>query len=632
MINRLSALPGIARSTARAIARHRRGALWSLLALVTLLIVHRVMDTAYVELHMVTGENSKLVVYWADTHENFSERRQASMSTFSHRRHYALLLDDIESIDRLRIDPANRRTTVKIREVSIYQFGADPIRLVNPSALTRLQPRKDVEAYRLTNEGLEVTANGPDLQLELKIDAPEVSLSAFALLWRTAAILVLVGLAIRCLGPMSRDYRFVPYLMLLAFSVVFMMAESSRINAHPDEYMHVLGARYFTDHHAPPAACQEGTLHAYSPYGVSRMNSTEIAYFATGKFAAALAFLPVSESFRLRYFNVTLFGLLLLLSIVRVRFRIMCLPLLLSPQVWYLFSYVNSEGLAIFATMIAAHQAMDEDSALRRLITARRLPHRALHVLALGVLLGVLLLVKKNFYVFLLFAGLWLGAWFLIHRPGSVSTYLRRILPVIAIGLAVYGTWIYQHEAVNDFDRDAAIDACRDRLAYDQYSESTPLEKTLDSLYLREKGYPFSVLFDRSWGTKVFHSAVGDFGYLELHSGDDYYHLVAAVLLALFAYVAVRVIRYGNRLDKITLALAAAMFAFILAATMWKSWTRDFQPQGRYFFPMLPIVAVLFANVSRVLNRRVVAGFVIVLAAFALYFFVYIGLAGIRKY
>lgn len=618
---------------ARFFCRHRRRFAWSLVTLVALLIGHKALNTAVVEIEISSPHRSGFSIYWADEAQNYSESRVTHIRTYPHRKHYRLLIGGMRDIVRLRIDPTTRPETVTIRELSIYQFGFEPIRL-RGTQLHRIKPFRRAEILDPGSSRLTVRSHGADPQLELTIDALRVehAMPPGIDLWPALVIIVLcVGFA-KSIRAMSRDYAFVPYAMLVAFTLVFVMSTLSRINAHPDEYVHIQAARYYIDHHQPPGACSEDTLHSYSPYGVSRLDSTEIAYFLTGKFAGALSFLPVGDAILLRYFNVFLLGILLLLSVRSVPFRMICLPVLASPQVWYVFSYVNSEGTALFAGLVVAHQLLNEESALRQLLagnSGRR--HRAWRWLGLGSLAALLLLIKKNFFVLDLFLASWVVVIFWFDTHHQYAQYARRLFPVTLVALLLYGAWIVSYEAANDFHRAENVEACRDRMVKPTYRPDASPESLHPTLYWRDRGYPFGRLFEQHWGTKVFYSAFGHFGYLEYLGPKTYYRIVAIVLLSFFAYVGYAAFRRGNTAQRLTAALGLGMFILLLALTMWVSWTKDFQPQGRYFFPMVPIVGLVLGYLRRLLDQRIVTAAFLLLFALSAYFFIFIGLFAIPK-
>ncbi len=626
------------RQRAQASVTHAVGAVRSraaillvmLLAAATFVGMQRLMNTSFVIVEIETDDPTRLGIYWAGPGQSYAEPRSRHVRITPEKGSYTLLLPGAGDIERLRLDPATASTRLRLGEIALYRFGQDAVRIRRGSDFDRITALNQVGELRNHGRVLEFETTGGDPQLEVAASISGADAGIFSVAWRAAVATLVLTLLAGLLRRCGTRFDYVPYGMLAAFIVVYLMADVSRINAHPDEYVHLGAARYYIDHGSPPAACDPTTLDTYSPYGVSRLNNTEIAYFLNGRLASTLSFLPIADAYLARYFNVALFAILVLLTMLRPGFRVFCLPLLLSPQFWYMFSYINSEGFAIFAGVIAAWQVADPQSLLRRALDGSSSSIAGALVMV-ALFSGALLLVKKNFYVFVLYLGLWCATALLLPAGRHLIRAIPRFIPAVLAGLALYGAWIYQHHAANDFQRAERIAECREVMASSRFSESSPLGETLPNLFWRDKGRPFTDLFREQWGGKVFQSAFGDFGYLELHAGSAYYSAIAVLLVALVGFVGWSVNRRGDAVEKAAFWGAVATFAIILGATLWKAWTRDFQPQGRYFFPMIPIAALMLGTVYRRLNPTVLAVLVMALLLPGMWFFLEIGLAGIRR-
>jgi len=78
--------------------------------------------------------------------------------------------------------------------------------------------------------------------------------------------------------------------------------------------------------------------------------------------------------------------------------------------------------------------------------------------------------------------------------------------------------------------------------------------------------------------------------------------------------------------------LSALFFASLLVlASLHHSWTADFQAQGRYLFPLLPILGVAAAAGERFISRRVFCFFSILLFTISCYSFIFIGIRGLPR-
>ena len=257
--------------------------------------------------------------------------------------------------------------------------------------------------------------------------------------------LVFVGVLLAAL-VLERCFEQGDTLVVVCLAMVFVliacMATLSRVGVHPDEGVHVRAADYFQQHVLPPPVGAPDIRNTYSVYGVSRLHSGEIAYLLLGKCARLFHALALPSYMVERYCNVAFWGLLLLLAVACRDFRLLMLPMLLSPQIWYIFSYVNSEAFACLVMMLAAWQLASPESAWNRLLAGGADGTKAspLSSVWLGLLFALLLLIKKNFYFFVLFLGgyvLWRLLWG--YTPCQRGT-LRRMALVLLIGLSVFAT------------------------------------------------------------------------------------------------------------------------------------------------------------------------------------------------
>jgi len=134
---------------------------------------------------------------------------------------------------------------------------------------------------------------------------------------------------------------------LLASAVlVAVMAVESRINAHPDEELHLVAGLYFREHWLPPAVGARDTAATYSAWGFSYLDEADIVYLLFGKVAAFGQQVGLNPALAMRWFQVLLYWALIAWALARARtFAPMLGFLLLTPQVWYIFSYINGDAL-----------------------------------------------------------------------------------------------------------------------------------------------------------------------------------------------------------------------------------------------------------------------------------------------
>ena len=433
-------------------------------------------------------------------------------------------------------------------------------------------------------------------------------------------------------GKRLYGFHYIPHALLIAFTLIIVMATLSRPNSHPDEFMHVRGAHYYKSHSLPAEVCDPATLHTYSVYGASRLNSHEISYYVAGKFARIIDLVPISDYLRFRYFNVLLFLFIVIMASYSNIFRILSIPVLLSPQIWYLFSYFNSEAFAIFSTLVVAHQIFDSGSLLRRTLTMPRSWRFTVAIILCGALFSLLLLIKQSFYFFPLFLGLCTVALLWHFRINPMRSSFRfRASAILVIAVAFYGGWIGLNEAVNGFDRNAKLTECREQTAKYIYKPSTPIDKTAPTLYRKQKGLPLSSLFEAGWAGVVLRSAFGYYGYFDAPASPLHYNLVKILFTGFLAYLFISVLVRGDFARRSFIVIAIITFLAVFATTLWKSWTRDFQPQGRYFFSLIPIIGSLCYSCRHFYNGKILSAFILGLYLLSLHSFLYVGLVEIAK-
>jgi hypothetical protein len=96
--------------------------------------------------------------------------------------------------------------------------------------------------------------------------------------------------------------------------------------------------------------------------------------------------------------------------------------------------------------------------------------------------------------------------------------------------------------------------------------------------------------------------------------------------LLLVGHLAFAVIRSRDR-DLIVIGALVVLFAgLVVFISIWHSWTGDFQAQGRYLFPILPMLGILLSAARVHFNPRVLLPLLT-----ACYSFIAVGLGEIPK-
>jgi len=605
---------------------------------VTLLLAlcywHFALRGALVELEVDSGARRHMFkIYWAGSGEEFSEKRMSRVLLEPGVATVRFRIGDLGGMTSLRLDPSERGgAKVLLRRLTIRQEGFPLLRLVSVSDFKGLLPVQGVRELDATEQGLRITTQTQDAQLLWRLPplAGTTSLPLEGVRLGLIGVLVYaVALAMRE-TPLA-DLGWVSYLATGILALVLTMAVVTARDAHPDEGVHIAAAQYYQDHWLPPKIGDPAIRDTYSLYGISRLHSGEIFYWIAGKYLRLLAPLQLPPHLALRSFNVLLWAVMLLWMTVRPPARLLALPLLISPQIWYVFSYGNSDAFALFLAMALVWQATVPDSMFRRLGTAS-VTEDAWRIIGLGLLLALILLCKKNIYFFLLFLGgalLWgllqegQGDWRRVWRPWGLILVVALLGYVLVLGVD-YG--------VNGPDRRGKLEQARRDYAAPLFHPDTPLAKLHPHLRMRERGSPLASILDKGrWGEKTFRSSFGVYGYTSVSASFPYYDTMRWLAGGMLVFTALAIALRGGRYGLALLLLFFSIGAALILSALYCAWAIDFQAQGRYFLPLIPMLALLLGMQRGVLPAIPLQLGVLALAVVSLYGFLVVGLPGLVR-
>lgn len=500
----------------------------------------------------------------------------------------------------------------------------------------------------------------------------------WGLFWTLTAVVTLIHFARR--APPTRA------LAVAAAAMIGLLATLaiSDYSVNPDEALHEVDAHYFKSHWAPPALDDPALTGNFqtSPYGVSYLAEWNVVYLVAGKSAQLLASLGTDERTTYRLVNVSLF-LLMIAALAAIRAPPGAyLILLVTPQLWYLFSYFNGDALPFATGLIAATLVLMPQGRLVPLLRGEApLDLRtAGHVLLFCACLGLMLISKKNYWPVVAFIVLSLSARTLDLRApvaAALATLLvlvvadmaagsalaaaygaAIIVPAILAGLVAMGVcahaaiallrqhhgrkrvlrlastlglallvaapWIVIDQARNQGKAETVL-LLRETHAGGMFKPSHPLEETYAGLRKYEKGHTLPQLLSPplSWGDTSYRSFLGAYGYMEYFNSSTHNRLATALLMILLACGLV-IGRATGTLSGAQIFICIGSVAAMLGASLLHSWTYDFQPQGRYVLGiliiLLPLALVpLRATRLKVLYTALAIGF-FALSAWSLIF------------
>ena len=576
----------------------------------------------------------QMQLFYAPVDGGYSEKRSQHFRMTPDQAEYSFIVGNYKLIDslkaglRLRFDPMMYGGDFFLREIVIHQPGYRTVRINHDTGFQYLRPVNDIDSLQMDDQGLVIHSTGCDPQLEILLTPRDISFD-YGFLFRIAAGTVVVASLLYLLlfwGGLA-EYGLVPCLMSFALALIFAMAALNQGVIHSDEIVHLRAGQYYEQHWAPPEICAPDTKKSYSVFGVSRLDSFEISYFFAGKFARLLSWFTIDDLHANRYFNVFLFLILVLLSGRYATMRLLVMSLLISPQVWYLYSYCNSDAFALTVITLVAYQAVAGQSMTNRFLTAR-LDNASEKIQAVLVclLFALLLFLKPNYYVFIIFLGLfflyrlWTGYY---EQTGLV---LRRVVIIALVAAALFGVRWGMDVHLNGFHRSAKRQECRIQRAEHFFNPATPLAKRYPFLRLKERQVPLRDLFEKhNWGFKTFVHSFGVYFITPLADLGLFKFFMAALAgFGLFIIGSICLHRQWRHL--ILLGMVLFCSALLIALSLWNSWVASFQAQGRYLFPILTMTAILVAEMRSYLNRKLLCGFVLLFFGVSAYSFIFVGM------
>jgi|GEM_PF-2221352 len=605
------------------------------LFILSYILLLKLADYSFVQIDISNSHSSSFKIYWAtDQNPNFTEKRSTSTYVNNRKNHYIIPIPvSLSEIKKLRFDPVKRKAVrTEIREISVHHINLSPVRFKDKSSFSSLKPSKDVTKLSIGNDRLVSTSGGYDPFFLANLAGVERQPEPYVRILQATLLSLMLFFLITQISVVSRHLRFVPLGMVIAASVILALATVTKMDEHPDEITHVQNATFYVNHYIPPEICSEEVLFTYSVYGVSRVDAREIAYFLGGRYLQAVDFIPVPDYLKLRYLNVLLFFVLTFLALRRQSFRMLALPVLLTPQAWYLFSYYNSDALSLFVVLVTGYQIFARDSILRRLLRGESSMMMPVWVCALALLVAMQYWIKINYFFYPLFLGMLAVSWLLVNRRLPRIANPTPILLAIALGTGLFLGWQTTRNVVNDFSISEKMLECRETTAGKYYKPSTPLNETHPYFRLRDKGVTFFAMLEKyNWTERFFYTGLGAYGYTEYLNSIMHYQIASFFILLMFIYVVLTIFILGDAVARLSvLSALAAMFGLVLAAA-YNNWTMDLQPQGRYLMVFLPIFGSLMAMYARMLNVRVLMLLAVVPFTLALYSFLAVALVELPK-
>jgi hypothetical protein len=134
------------------------------------------------------------------------------------------------------------------------------------------------------------------------------------------------------------------------------------------------------------------------------------------------------------------------------------------------------------------------------------------------------------------------------------------------------------------------------------------------------------------WFAKTFRSTFGVYGYFTISAPDIYYRTIQWIGTAFLLFFIGSVIMRGGMQSNILLFAGLGCGISLISISLWHSWTSDFQAQGRYLFPIILLLGIIYSETKDIFQKRIFNFFVFSMIAISFYSFIYIALRYIPKY
>ena len=420
--------------------------------------------------------------------------------------------------------------------------------------------------------------------------------------------------------------RLVRVLFLLALFFIINLAWQSDFNLHPDEHAHVECLEYFSDYSDLPKVGDSRAKDSYQkPWAISRLDDLGVSYFLAGKFRNIVEKFFDNEMIADRAFNALIFFLFFVLG-KNKRQMLFLAPLLCSPQIWYLYSYANRGGFVLFISLLLAWQLVNQQSALNTYLKEETPLLNLKYCLLPGVLLGILSIEQTNYILFIMFVFSML-LWRLLFFVENKKKFIVKVLIFIMMGASIFAVRKGIDISINGFNKQEQRIAYAEEHAEPMFKPSLASSKdSYAGLRLKDKGVGFMEMFDPEWDwhKMTFKSFAGFYGYYMEYSPKWYYYYVlliyALVLLVFFKH---SFLKENWKYNLFSVLSLTALLGGILMGILF-SWLHDFQPQGRYIFPIIPIILsycwIIVPRLSR-LDRSIIVTCFMALSLLSVYSF-----------
>jgi len=372
------------------------------------------------------------------------------------------------------------------------------------------------------------------------------------------------------------------------------------------------------------------SIHTFSSYHSSYLSTGELYYPVAAVWTSLLSTLtdlPLDQVQIVRLFSVVCFALLVGL-LLRQKNHGLLLPFLITPQLWYVFGYANSDWFGVAVSTLLLLFLNTSRFTFHRFAIGGSFA-RFLQLVPIFILLGLLCFSKPNYWVSAIFC--FYEPLVRIFRKKSTVTSRIRASAFCLIVLAVSSSCIALKSSFSHATETRIVEApeARPGLALDKTAEVMNRLSQTRNLYTHQVSL-WNLLTERQWIWLSCRSFFGDFGWMNFHLTTSYYCIVILLFGALL-FTVIRVSRGEQNFLPTSWFTVLVIGANIFLAIAF-SWLIDLQPQGRYLFPSLLAIGWMLSRLRNWQSSRIVFGLVVILAIMGLYAFICYGVIPLKEH
>lgn len=418
-------------------------------------------------------------------------------------------------------------------------------------------------------------------------------------------------------GMLQKQVRHICCIFLLAvFALVLWMAVGSQTYGHPDENVTRLAIDYYLGGWLRPNLNGSWVAGTFSEYGATRLREHTWYYLLAGKTGWLCEGLMHLTAYY-RMFNVFLLAIMVLMAI---RFGKECpwmyLVMMLTPQLWYLFSYATSDGWDVFWCFMAVFELTWENSTLNKYLADESGRKRGIvQAITCGVVFSFLLEAKKNYYVILLLVFFvllfrmlsqgWRGRWQL----------LKKYTWILLLAFSLVHVKNKLDDIMPRIDKEDVVTGIQAEVPEDT---GTLYETKLD-----ERGVTLKeVLVDMEFGRILFRSFVGAYGWMQFYGGNRYNNAMKFLYFLLCIEIALSLYKSRSWQKAMEGAVVLGLCGLLIGILVYWCWHVDFQPQGRYLMPLVFCVGYLCQRNKEIWRNKAYICTVACIAVLSMYSFI----------